>query len=248
MAQAKTTTEAEGEARRQARADPRGRDRAFGRYGYEDAKWADVASAVEIGPTALYHYFESKQHCLYEIMGQTVADFQARFDRITAAHADDWNEALVELLVDAFDLTEQEVLRNRVLMAEQGLIGIHRTAPREEAAREIARTRTRDLEFAWGTFLARGMQQGHLPENDPQLLARALLGLYNSVWHWYRPGGTLDAAGRRPLLRRPAARAARLPARPRRREVLAERPEVTGPDRARASRGTRRRPRPRRSS
>ncbi len=164
---------------------------AFGRYGYEDTKWADVASAVGIGPTALYHYFESKLHCLYEIMGQAVADFQTRFDRITAAHQD-WNDALVALLVDAFDLTEQEVLRNRVLMAEQGLIGIHRTAPREEAARSTARTRTRDLEFAWGTFLARGMQQGHLPENDPQLLARAVLGLYNSVWHWYRPGGTLE--------------------------------------------------------
>jgi AcrR family transcriptional regulator len=163
---------------------------AFGRYGYEDAKWADVAEAVGIGPTALYHYFESKQHCLYEIMGMAVADFQARFDRITAEH-DDWKEALVALLVDAFELTDQEVQRNRVLMAEQGLIGIHRTAPREEAARATARTRTRDLEFAWGTFLARGMQQGHLPESDPQLLARAALGLYNSVWHWYRPGGRL---------------------------------------------------------
>jgi TetR/AcrR family transcriptional regulator, cholesterol catabolism regulator len=170
---------------------------AFGRYGYEDAKWADVASAVGIGPTALYHYFESKLHCLYEIMGQAVADFQERFDRITASH-EDWNDALVAVLVDAFDLTEQEILRNRVLMAEQGLIGIHRTAPREEAARASARTRTRDLEFAWGTFLARGMQQGYLPENDPQLLARAVLGLYNSVWHWYRPGGSLSvsAAGR----------------------------------------------------
>jgi AcrR family transcriptional regulator len=163
---------------------------AFGRYGYEDAKWADVASAVGIGPTALYHYFESKQHCLYEIMGQTLADFQARFERITAAH-DDWTEALVALLVDAFDLTEQEILRNRVLISEQGLIGIHRTAPREEAAREVARTRTRDLEFAWGTFLARGMQQGIIEESDPQLLARAVLGLSNSVWHWYRSGGPL---------------------------------------------------------
>ncbi len=36
------------------------------------------------------------------------------------------------------------------------------------------------------------MQQGLIPENDPQLLTRAVLGLYNSVWHWYRPGGTLD--------------------------------------------------------
>jgi AcrR family transcriptional regulator len=162
----------------------------FGRYGYEDAKWADVASAVGIGPTALYHYFESKLHCLYEIMGLAVADFQQRFERITAEH-EDWNEALVALLVDSYNLTDQEILRNRVLVAEQGLIGIHRTAPREEAARTVARQRTRDLEFAWGTFLARGMQQGHIPENDPQLLARALLGLYNSVWHWYRPGGTL---------------------------------------------------------
>jgi AcrR family transcriptional regulator len=162
----------------------------FGRYGYEDSKWADVAAAVGIGPTALYHYFESKQHCLYEIMGLAVADFQARFDRITAEH-DDWTEALVALLVDAFDLTELEVQRNRVLMAEQHLIGIHRSAPREEAARATARTRTRDLEFAWGTFLARGMQQGRLPESDPRLLGRAALGLYNSVWHWYRPGGTL---------------------------------------------------------
>jgi TetR/AcrR family transcriptional regulator, cholesterol catabolism regulator len=163
---------------------------AFGRYGYEEAKWADVASAVGIGPTALYHYFESKQHCLYEIMGLAVADFQERFERITAEH-EDWNEALVALLADSYDLTEQEVLRNRVLVAEQGLIGIHRTAPREEASRSVARTRMRDLEFQWGTFLARGMQQSHIPENDPQLLARALLGLYNSVWHWYRPGGTL---------------------------------------------------------
>jgi AcrR family transcriptional regulator len=163
---------------------------AFGRYGYEEAKWADIASAVGIGPTALYHYFESKQHCLYEIMGLAVADFQERFERITAEH-EDWNEALVALLVDSYDLTEQDVLRNRVLVAEQGLIGIHRTAPREEASRAVARTRTRDLEFQWGTFLARGMQQGRIPENDPQLLTRALLGLYNSVWHWYRPGGTL---------------------------------------------------------
>jgi Transcriptional regulator len=30
----------------------------FGRDGYEDSKWADVASAVGIGSTALYHYFD----------------------------------------------------------------------------------------------------------------------------------------------------------------------------------------------
>jgi hypothetical protein len=38
------------------------------------------------------------------------------------------------------------------------------------------------------------MQQGLIPESDPQLLARAVMGLYNSVWQWYRPGGTLELA------------------------------------------------------
>src|SRR5690349_3021271 len=162
----------------------------FGRYGYEETKWADVAAAVDIGSTALYHYFESKQHCLFEIMAKTVGDYRARFDRIVGDH-DDWNDALVTLLVDSFDISEQQVLRQRVMVAEFERISTARSLPREEAARASARAQTRDLEFAWGTFLARGMQQGLLPENDPRLLTRAVLGLYNSVWHWYRPGGTL---------------------------------------------------------
>jgi AcrR family transcriptional regulator len=163
----------------------------FGRYGYEETKWADVAAAVEIGSTALYHYFESKQHCLFEIMANTVAEYRGRFDRIVAEN-DDWTEALVALLVDSFDISEQQVMRQRVMVAEFGRIGTPRSLPREEAARASARAQTRDLEFAWGTFLARGMQQGLLPESDPRLLTRAVLGLYNSVWHWYRPGGTLQ--------------------------------------------------------
>jgi hypothetical protein len=35
------------------------------------------------------------------------------------------------------------------------------------------------------------MEQGAIPEADPRLLARAVLGLYNSVFHWYRPRGSL---------------------------------------------------------
>ena len=165
----------------------------FGRYGYEETKWADIAAAVDIGSTALYHYFESKQHCLFEIMAKTVGDYRQRFDGIVAEH-DNWSDALVTLLVDSFDLTEQQVLSQRLMVAEFGRIGVQRSLPREEAARASARAQTRDLEFAWGTFLARGMQQGLIPESDPRLLTRAILGLYNSVWHWYRPGGTLTLA------------------------------------------------------
>ena len=81
-----------------------------------------------------------------------------------------------------------------MLVSEQLLVGVHRTSPREEEARQLARARTRDLEFAWATFLTRGMEQGAIPEADPRLLTRAVLGLYNSVFHWYRPRGDLALA------------------------------------------------------
>ena len=165
----------------------------FGRDGYEDTKWADIAAAVDIGPTALYHYFESKQHCLFEIMAATVSDFRHRFDGITSER-DDWTEALLAVLNDQLELSDQDVLRQRVLVAELGRLAVKRTLPREEAARTAARAHVRDLEFAWGAFLVRGMEQGVLPEADPRLLTRALLGLNNSIWHWYRPGGPLGLA------------------------------------------------------
>jgi TetR/AcrR family transcriptional regulator, cholesterol catabolism regulator len=165
----------------------------FGQEGYEDTKWADIAADLGIGSTALYHYFESKLHCLYVIMADALEFFRSDFERITRDH-DDYLEALRALLRSGFELSDHEVLRMRMLVAEQGLVGIRRSSPREEEARELARARTRDLEFAWATFLVRGMEQGLLPEADPRLLARAVLGLNLSVWHWYRPRGTVSLA------------------------------------------------------
>jgi TetR/AcrR family transcriptional regulator, cholesterol catabolism regulator len=162
----------------------------FGRDGYEHSKWADVAAEVGIGSTALYHYFESKLHCLYVIMADALEADLNEFEQITK-ETDDYVGALVKILRRLYDLDEQEVMRNRVLVSEQFLVGIHRESPREEEARQLARARMRDLEFAWATFLSRGMEQGAIPEADSRLLTRALLGLHNSVWHWYRPRGPL---------------------------------------------------------
>lgn len=163
----------------------------FGSRGYEYTKWADIATDVGLGSTALYHYFESKLHCLFEIHAEALEAERERFDRLTSDRGE-FGPTLVRLLDGLFDLTEHEVLRNRVLVAEEGLIAAARKSPREEEARRLARSRMRDIEFAWATLLTRGMEQGAIPEADPRLLTHALLGLYKSVWHWYRPGGGLS--------------------------------------------------------
>ncbi len=178
--------------------------RRFGRDGYENTKWADIACDVGVSPTALYHYFESKQHCLFVILGQAMADFSARFEHLvgsdppppahlpspfTAGREPHYLSTLVAVLRDCFRLTEHDIQRNRVLVAEQGLLMNPRKSPGEEQSRQAARARTRDLQHVWAAFLAGAMEQGAIPDGDPRLLARAILGLYNSVWHWYRPDG-----------------------------------------------------------
>ncbi len=163
----------------------------FGHRGYEYTKWADIAADVGLGSTALYHYFESKLHCLYEIHAEALEAERDRFEQLTAGQ-DEFGPALVRLLNGLFDLSEHEVQRNRVLVAEAGLLAVHRESPREEEARRLARSRMRDVEFAWAAFLTRGMEQGAIPRTDARLLTQAVLGLYNSVWHWYRPGAGLS--------------------------------------------------------
>jgi TetR/AcrR family transcriptional regulator, cholesterol catabolism regulator len=162
----------------------------FGRNGYESTKWADIADDVGVGPTALYHYFDSKQHCLYVILDEALGELHERFDAITAAHTDP-RDALCAACADCFELSEREVLRNRVLVAEQVLLSGEGSSQREEQARLAGREKTRALEIGWTRFLANAMDQGAIPERDPRMLARALLGLYNSIWHWYRPDQTL---------------------------------------------------------
>jgi AcrR family transcriptional regulator len=162
----------------------------FGRDGYEHTKWADIAADIGVGATALYHYFESKQHCLYEIMDAAVADFHSRFVAITAAERDPVR-AIEAVMASCFDLSDHDVLRNRVLVAEQGRLSSPSGSEREEQARQAARSRMRELEFAWASFLAGAMREGAIPDSDPRLLTRAVLGLYNSIWHWYRPNGMI---------------------------------------------------------
>jgi TetR/AcrR family transcriptional regulator, cholesterol catabolism regulator len=185
-----------GEGRAEPRPSPRNKraeivavaTKFFGENGYEDTKWADVATAVGLGPTALYHYFESKQQCLFEILVEAIEDAQEEFARLTQG---DHDTAMRSLLRGTFERDDREVSRARVLVAEQGLVRHPRTAPREEDARLRAFALVKEYEQRWRDFLAAAMDSGAIPRTDPELLARALIGIHSSVWHWYRPEGKL---------------------------------------------------------
>jgi AcrR family transcriptional regulator len=160
----------------------------FGEVGYEATKWSEVAQSVGIGQTALYHYFESKAHCLLTIMRLGLWQAEEQF-HAAVEPAKTPTEALQAAVRAAYELSDSDALQSRILQANIALLGAPRQSAREEAERVACLELVARVEGNWAALLERGMAAGEFPRRDPLILARAVLGLIVSVYRWYRPGG-----------------------------------------------------------
>lgn len=160
----------------------------FGAVGFEHTKWATIAEQVGIGQTALYHYFESKVHCLLTIMTAELERSVERARKAVANHESP-EDQLEAAVASAFDVTPREALQARILLSHQDLLVAPRSSKREEAERQRSRELVREVEHEWADLLRRGMAEGCFAERDERVEVRLVLGLVNSVWRWYRPQG-----------------------------------------------------------
>ena len=163
----------------------------FGHDGYEHTKWAKIADEVGIGQTALYHYFESKVHCLLTIMTLELTRSLARFREVTA-DVPEADRALELAISAAYDVTPREVLQMRILQNHTDLLATPRPSEKEEVERQKAREKVREIESEWTGLFERGMASGTFPKRDAHALARVALAMVVSVWRWYRPGGRVS--------------------------------------------------------
>jgi TetR/AcrR family transcriptional regulator, cholesterol catabolism regulator len=165
----------------------------FGRDGYERTTWANVAGQVGIGQTALYHYFESKAHCLLTIMSLELERSLRAFREVTVG-VTQAEQALALAIATAYDVSPREVLQMRILQSHVDLLATPRPSKKEELERQRARRLVREIETEWTMLLDRGMAAGEFPTRDPHAVANVVLAMVVSVWRWYRTGGeaTLD--------------------------------------------------------
>ena len=168
----------------------------FGSDGYEHTKWSAIAGDVGIGETALYHYFESKAHCLLTIMRTELADSLERLQRVTRSEEDP-REALRQSVMSAYEGGPRDALQRRILQNHVDLLSTPRPWEKEEQERLRSRALVREIEEAWTDLIRRGVQSGAFADRDPQMSARMALAVVVGVWRWYRPGGKyeLDTIG-----------------------------------------------------
>ncbi|WP_183098541.1 TetR family transcriptional regulator [Nocardioides pelophilus] len=165
----------------------------FGQDGYEHTKWARIADQVGIGQTALYHYFESKAHCLLTIMSQELNRSLEKFREAIESAAGP-REALEAAIAAAYDVSPREALSMRILQSHMDLLATPRPTEKEEAERQRSRELVRTIESEWTALIERGMRAKVFPKRDSRAMASVVLAMIVSVWRWYRPGGrmTLD--------------------------------------------------------
>jgi AcrR family transcriptional regulator len=162
----------------------------FGEVGFEHTKWATVADEVGIGQTALYHYFESKSHCLLTIMRMQLDRSLEQFQEATSGVVDP-SKALEGAIASAYEATPREALQRRILHNHMDLLSTPRQSQREEAEREQCRELVGDIEAEWTALVQRGIDDGVFVDRDATVTARLVLGLVVSVWRWYRAEGSM---------------------------------------------------------
>lgn len=162
----------------------------FGKEGFEHTKWATIADDVGIGQTALYHYFESKVHCLLTIMRLELSNSVERFQAATAS-APDSGAALAAAVASAYEASPRDALQRRILQNHMDLLATPRPSKKEEEERLLCRSLVQEIEHNWTGLVQKGIDEGVFRVTDALLSARMLLALVVGVWRWYRPGGEM---------------------------------------------------------
>ena len=156
----------------------------FREKGFNGASMQELAAAVGLTKSTLYHHFPSKQALLREILESTVERATPRLQAIARADlpaSERLRQAVVGHVV--------ELIRDRdnvaCFVAEGRFL-----APAYMEAHVAKRDR---YERYLRQIIEDGIETGEFSPTDVRVASRAILGMCNSVASWYRPEGELGA-------------------------------------------------------
>src|SRR5690606_20393455 len=153
--------------------------RIFRERGFEAAGMRDIATAADLSPANLYHYFKGKDEILFYCQDRALDRMLAG----VAASRRSWPaaDARIRAVAETHVLTMlDEVEGATAHLQVDALTPVLR--------RQIVAKRDR-YERAVRRLIAEGVRSGQLDAPDPALAARTLLGALNWTATWYRPDG-----------------------------------------------------------
>jgi len=155
----------------------------FTERGYDATSMEDLARALGITKSAIYHHVSSKEELLRLATGRAL-------DGLFSV------AAAVDLMPGrAIDRLERLVRGSvAVLVAQLPFVILLLRVHGNTAAERDALERRREFDRFTAELVKQAVADGDLrPDIDPVVTARLLFGLVNSVSEWYRPGRGLGS-------------------------------------------------------
>lgn len=159
--------------------------RLFNERGYDATSMEDLARALGVTKSAVYHHVSSKEELLQLGTGRALDGLFA-----VAATA----EALPGRAVDRLEHLVRGSIA--VLAAQLPFVTLLLRVHGNTKAERAALARRREFDQLTAALVKQAVADGDLRADiDPALTARLLFGLVNSVSEWYRPRPGDDGAG-----------------------------------------------------
>ena len=160
----------------------------FADKSYHAASMNDIAAACGTSKARLYHYYESKEAILFDLLDRYTQRLLAVIGQVEATaqrRSLDDRAALHELVRSFLEEYEHSATRHAALL--------HDTKFLSDAQREVIIDRQRDVVSALTRFLRRAYP-GRVTEQNQTPLAMMLFGMINWTFTWLRPGGAMSYA------------------------------------------------------
>jgi AcrR family transcriptional regulator len=158
----------------------------FARQSYPATSMNDIAAACGTSKARLYHYYESKDAILFDLLDRhtqrllaLIGEAEARAQRRNLSE-----RAAMHELVRAF-LKEYEHSATRHI----ALVSDVKFLP--ESQRQLVLDRQRDVVAAFTRFLRRAYPERVTPTNQTAV-TMMLFGMINWTFTWLRPGGPMS--------------------------------------------------------
>ena len=158
----------------------------FARQSFPAASMNDIAAACGTSKARLYHYYESKEAILFDLLDRytqrllaLIGESEARAQRKNLSE----RHALHELVRAFLAEYETSATRHAALVSDTKFLG--------ETQRELILNRQRDVVAAFTRFLRRAYPERITPANQTAL-TMMLFGMINWTFTWLRPGGPMS--------------------------------------------------------
>ena len=161
----------------------------FSERSYPAASMNDIAAACGTSKARLYHYYDSKEAILLDLLDRYTQRLLAIIGQAQATaqrrNLDD-RAALHELVRSFLEEYETSATRHVALLHDTKFLG--------ETQREMILDRQRDVVSAVTRFVRRAYP-ARVGEANQTAVTMMLFGMINWTFTWLRPGGALSYAG-----------------------------------------------------